>query len=202
MAKVGAVILAAGGSSRFGKPKQLVRFEGRTLLERAIGAAVEGGCRPVVVVVGSDAAAVTAAISDTAVSITENPDWANGIGTTIRAGVQHAHELAPDADAIIILVCDQPLVNDRTVASLIERWVETRKPIVASSYSDTLGVPALFDSSCFGELLQLQGDAGAKSIIVHNRARVTEIAFPEGTHDIDTGQGLTNLATTRTKDRK
>jgi molybdenum cofactor cytidylyltransferase len=186
MAAVGGVVLAAGGSSRFGKPKQLVRFEGRTLLERAIGAAVKGGCRPVVVVVGSDADAVTVATSDTAISIMENPDWANGIGTTIRAGVQHVQELAPDAEAIIILVCDQPLVNDQTVANLIERWVETRKPIVASSYSDTLGVPALFDSSCFGELLQLRGDTGAKSIIVRDPARVTEISFPEGAHDIDT----------------
>jgi molybdenum cofactor cytidylyltransferase len=186
MANIGAVILAAGRSSRFGRPKQLVRFEGQTLLERAITAAIEGGCRPVVVVIGSDAAEIATDLASKSVSVVENRDSTAGIGTSIRAGVRHLSYVAPESNAVVLMVCDQPFVRAATVIDLITRWTKTGKSIVASSYSNTLGVPALFDSSCFGELFQLAGDRGAKPIIFADPERVAAVSFPEGACDIDT----------------
>ena len=186
MAKVGAVILAAGSSSRFGKPKQLVPFQGQTLLERAVSAAIKGGCTPVIVVTGSDAADVAVAISAARSIVVENYEWAEGVGTSIRAGMQRLIDVAPEVEAAVLLVCDQPFVSGETVAILQQRWRETGKAIVASRYSNTLGVPALFSNVCFQDLLSLQKDTGAKPIILANRERVAEVPFPEGAFDIDT----------------
>jgi molybdenum cofactor cytidylyltransferase len=93
---------------------------------------------------------------------------------------------APNLEAIILLVCDQPFVDARTINGLIERRQKTKKPIVASAYSRTLGVPALFDRSLFGQLLALDNESGAKSIILSNRKRVAEFPFSKGAIDIDT----------------
>ena len=193
MARVGAVILAAGGSSRFGKPKQLVQFEGQTLIARAFSAAFEAGCHPVVIVTGTNACEITSALPKDRVSIVENSDWATGIGTSIRTGVQHLLKASPANNAVILTVCDQPFVRSKNILDLIIQWNKTGKPIVASAYSNTLGVPALFDSSCFDELLQLSGDTGAKSIILEDRARVAEVCFPEGASDIDTVEDYERL---------
>ena len=197
MARIGAVILAAGGSSRFGKPKQLVRFEGRTLVEHAIEAAVGGGCQPVVLVIGSDGSAVRTVISDATISLVENARWSEGIGTSIDAGMRRLLELAPDSEAVVLLVCDQPFVTDQIVTRLVQQWRETGKTIVASRYSDTLGVPALFAASCVEELLRLPPDSGAKPIILLHPERVATVPFPEGATDIDTLQDYDRIAAGR-----
>ena len=93
---------------------------------------------------------------------------------------------AGNLEAIVVLVCDQPFVDARAIEGLIELREKTNKPIVASAYSGTLGVPALFDRSCFGELLALSDESGAKSIIMRDREHVAEFPFPQGEIDIDT----------------
>jgi molybdenum cofactor cytidylyltransferase len=93
---------------------------------------------------------------------------------------------APDLEAILLLVCDQPAINARFIERLIATHEATKKDIVASAYADTLGVPALFDRSLFKELLSIGDEAGAKSIILQNPKRVAQFAFPEGAVDIDT----------------
>jgi len=186
MAEVAAIILAAGGSSRFGRVKQLLEFGGITLIERTISAARGAGCNPTVVVTGSDAAKIAEAINFETVSIVENENWNRGIGTSIRNGLQQLIELAPQTKAVVLLVSDQPFVTDEVVTGLIKLWRTQSKPIVASSYSETLGVPALFDASCFDELLQLADDSGAKPIIFKNADRVSDFPFAEGATDIDT----------------
>lgn len=186
MATIGAVILAAGESLRFGQPKQLVEFRGRTLIERIVTAANEAGCKPIIVVTGSDSAKVAAAIANESVSIVDNEKWHNGMGSSIRVGLQRLIELAPETDAVVLLVCDQPFVTGGIIAKLNERWATTGKTIVASSYSNTLGVPALFDRACFTELLEIDEEQGAKPIILRNPDRLAELAFPEGANDIDT----------------
>jgi molybdenum cofactor cytidylyltransferase len=139
-----------------------------------------------VVVTGGDAAEVTRIIHSEAVSIVENENWNRGIGTSIRKGLQQLIELTPQTKAVVLLVSDQPFVTAEVVTGLIKRWRTHSKPIVASSYSETLGVPALFDASCFNELLQLADDFGAKPIIMKNRDRVSDFPFAEGATDIDT----------------
>jgi len=193
MAKVGAIILAAGQSSRFAQPKQLVRFQGRTLIEGAVMAAHEGACEPIVVVTGSNSAKIGSALGDKAVSIVENTHWRRGMGSSIRLGMEYLMTTTPDAKAVVLLVCDQPFVTAKIVSDLIAKWSTTGKKIVASSYADTLGVPALFDQSCFKELLYVADEKGAKPVILENADRVGTVLFPEGEIDIDTPNDFASI---------
>jgi molybdenum cofactor cytidylyltransferase len=190
---VTAVVLAAGGSIRFGKPKQLAIFQGEPLVRRIVTAAKDAGCAPVVVVVGASAAQITPVLAGLPVSIIEHPNWSNGLGSSIAVGVKHAASIAPDLDAAILLACDQPFVNAVMLRQLIQMHLENKKPIVVSAYADTLGVPALFDRSCFGDLLQLTGDSGAKGIILARRNDVTPFDFPAAAIDVDTAADYEKL---------
>lgn len=186
MPNIGAVILAAGESSRLGQPKQLIQFRGKTLVRRIVDAAREAGCSPKVVVIGSDKDKVARELEQTNAVIVENVNWKNGMGTSIRSAVQHLIDIAPNVEAIVLLVCDQPFVDSRRIEQLIALREKTKKAVVASSYAGTLGVPALFDRSCAEELLGLDDADGAKSIILSNHDRVAEFPFPQGKIDIDT----------------
>jgi molybdenum cofactor cytidylyltransferase len=193
MRNIGAVILAAGGSSRLGQPKPLIKYRGKTLLRGIIDATIEAGCSPIVVVTGSDDDKIDIELKQSGATIAQNQNWRRGIGTSIRAGVQRLIEIAPKMDAILLLVCDQPFVGARIIKQLMARRRETKKEIVASSYGNTLGVPALFDRSCFAELLALDDESGAKKIILSNRERVAEFSFPDGKIDIDTAADYEKL---------
>jgi molybdenum cofactor cytidylyltransferase len=178
---VAAVVLAAGGSTRFGESKQLVRLGGETLVKRAVETALQANCAPVIIVVGENEEEIRAELSGLAVEIVPNAHWQEGISASIRAGIRQVR----DANAVVLLTCDQPLVRPTTLQALMELHRTSGKPIVAAKYSDTLGIPALFDRSCFPDLLALQGDHGAKGIILARRDDVAAYDFPEGAIDID-----------------
>jgi molybdenum cofactor cytidylyltransferase len=190
--RVGAVVLAAGGSTRFRKPKQLAIFRGETFVRRIVAAANEAGCAPIVVVVGRDAAQITSELDGLPVSIAVHRNWSNGLGSSIAVGLKHALGIAANLDAAILLTCDQPFVNAAALRQLIQH-LENRKTIVASAYAETLGIPALFDRSCFADLLQLRGDSGAKRIILARRHDVTPFNFPAAAIDIDTAADYKKL---------
>jgi molybdenum cofactor cytidylyltransferase len=203
MRSVGAVILAAGGSSRLGQPKQLLTFRGETLVGRAVRAAAEAGCEPILVVVGENSEAIKLAldIRESRISsfsglervprppppprpaIIENGEWRRGVGTSIRRGLE---QLPNMVEAVVLLACDQPYLDASIVSQLLAARIETGKPIVASSYADTLGVPALFDRSCFDDLLALPDDSGAKSLMAARPNDIAAIPFEKGAIDIDT----------------
>ena len=115
-----------------------------------------------------------------------HPQWSAGLGSSIGVGVQHVIDSATDPDAAILLTCDQPFVSAAALGQLIQLRLTTGKPIVASSYAATLGIPALFDRSCFPDLLQLKGDGGAKGIILSRQHEVAPFNFPAAAIDIDT----------------
>ena len=205
MPNIGAVILAAGGSSRFGEPKQLLSFHGETLVRRAVRAASEAGCDPVIVVVGEigDAIRPELDIRESRISsgpargnlarvlMVENADWRNGVGSSIRRGLQ---QLPGFLDAVVLLACDQPFVDASIVGKLIAAWEETGRTIAASCYANTVGIPALFGRSCFDALLALPDGSGAKSLIAARSDEVASIPFEEGAIDIDTPEDLQRLA--------
>ena len=153
MADVGLVLLAAGRSRRMGSPKQLLDVGGSPLLRRAAQSALASRCRPVVVVCGASAETVSRAVADLDVQVVRNADWEQGIGTSIRCGIEAIS--MSDVDAVVLALADQPLLTAGAFDRLVETWGSGGLPIVASEYGDTLGVPALFDRSFFADLLAL-----------------------------------------------
>jgi molybdenum cofactor cytidylyltransferase len=193
MARVAAVILAAGESSRFGKPKQLLELNQKSLVRRIVDEARDADCSPVVVVTGDGRDEIKRQLAGTLAVTVDNENWKHGIGTSIRAGIRYLTGATPEIDAVVLLVCDQPLVDASMIRDLIALGEKTHKPIVSSRYAETVGVPALFNRMCFDELLALDGDSGAKAIILSNSDRIAELPFPDGAIDLDTIQDWENF---------
>lgn len=181
---VGAVILAAGASSRMGRPKQLLPFRGESLLRRAVRAALGAGCGPVVVVTGAYAEPARGALAGLDVREVWNPRWETGMASSIRAGIQAL--AGSDAGAAVLLLCDQPHVTAGVVARLVEGYRRTGRPVVASAYGGSAGVPALFGRPLFDELGRLEGAAGAKQVIGRHAADAHFVPFSGGGVDVDT----------------
>ncbi len=183
---VGIIILAAGSSGRFGQPKQLLRFDGKTLIRRAVESALESNCLPVIVVLGSNFDLIKSEIENLDCEIVFNEKWQTGMGSTIETGLKTLLEISPDSSAVIIALCDQPFVHSEHFDKIIDTFFETKKPIIASRYDEIPGVPALFAKEFFPVLMSLDGDHGAQEIIKNNYASVEKIILPEAAFDIDT----------------
>ena len=190
---IGAVILAAGASTRMGRPKQAIPFRGESLLRRAALAAVGAGCRPVIVVTGAHAELSRRELLGLNLGEIFNPDWEEGMGTSIAAGIAALEAADPAIRAAVILLCDQPFADSDIVRSLIETHRGTGKPIAASEYCDAFGAPALFSRSLFSELKGMRGNSGAKQVIKRHAAETAFVPFPEGAVDVDTPADLGKL---------
>lgn len=199
MRTIAAIILAAGGSIRLGRAKQLLSHEGRTLIRRAVQSAIGAGCAPVIVVLGAELEGLAREIEDLPpAQIAQNPDWERGLGTSIRKGVAELSRLQSAASAVVLMVCDQPFVTSAVIAALITAHAQTAKPIIASAYARTLGVPALFDCSYFPQLAVLPDERGAKQIISSHLGDVARVPFPQGAIDVDTAADYVRLNRHRT----
>ena len=128
--RIGAVVLAAGGSSRFGEPKQLIPFRGKSLVRRIIDVAGEARCAPVIVVIGSEDEKLYREFDGAGVVTVQNHQWSRGIGSSIRSGIEGLINSSPDVDASVLLVCDQPAVDARVIERLIALHETTGKTIV------------------------------------------------------------------------
>ncbi|HEX6123891.1 MAG TPA: nucleotidyltransferase family protein [Pyrinomonadaceae bacterium] len=194
--QVGIVILAAGGSTKLGSPKQLVRFKGKTVFRSSVESAVACESSSVIAVLGSRAEEISIEAEGLPVEIVINEEWEVGISSSIKAGLARLIELGPEIDAVIIMLSDQPFVDEKTIRSLIDTYRTSGKPIVASEYNGVLGVPALFDRVMFDDLMALEGDAGARVIIRKSASeKIATISAPEAAFDIDTPQDRDRLRT-------
>lgn len=191
MRTVGALILAAGGSTRLGQPKQLLAIGGESLVQRAIRVATDAGCAPIVAVVGDQRERIEANLRQTSAQIVHNADWERGVGGSIRCGLGQLLKL----DAVVVMACDQPLVDAALIRALIAESETSAKPIVTCSYAQTLGIPALFDRSCFEALRELPDDSGAKPLIEADLSRVARVEFEAAALDIDTPADAARLQT-------
>lgn len=184
----GAIILAAGSSSRMGQSKQMLDIGGKKLLVKTIQTILDGGISNVVIVLGSDEARHRQLLKSLPVDIVNNLRWEKGMGSSIKAGLEHLTSKHPMLEIIIVSVCDQPLLRLENISKLISQHQQTRKPIIASRYSMMPGVPVLFHKTYFQKLAALADDQGAKKIILQNPADVAEVDFPGGEVDLDTRQ--------------
>ena len=188
---VALLLLAAGASTRMGRPKQLLPYHGRTLLRHAAETAVAAGCAPIVLVTGALHDKLLAEIVGLPILTVHNPDWETGMASSIRAGLAAVAAAAPRA--VLVMLTDQPLVTPELLRQLIVQQHATQAPIVAAAYGETLGVPAIFDKSLLPELLKLQGAQGAGRLIAQLGAAVGQVAFPAGLLDVDTPAQYTAL---------
>ncbi|MGD1894697.1 MAG: NTP transferase domain-containing protein [Cyclobacteriaceae bacterium] len=182
---IAIIILAAGEARRMGQPKQLMKIQGQSLVRRAVRTA-QLVSEQVVVVTGAYQEPVWKEVATLGVTTVHNAEWASGMGSSISTGIQKAMSLSPVPSAAIIMLCDQPLVDEELLKQLIKVHKDTRKPLVASAYRDVLGVPALFAVSLFRELLKLQGKIGAQKVIARYVSEAASVDFPQGSDDVDT----------------
>lgn len=184
--KIGAVILAAGASSRMGRPKQSLLFEGESLLKRAAVAALNANCRPVITVIGANAEVSRQELAGLQTIEVFNTDWRAGMGTSVSTGFRHLVEADPATDAAVLLLCDQPFVTTEVLSRLVAAYRTSGRPIVASEYGDSFGPPALFAKTVFSELIRLSGASGAKKVIKKHAPNIQLVPFPQGLVDLDT----------------
>ncbi|HEX8556571.1 MAG TPA: nucleotidyltransferase family protein [Pyrinomonadaceae bacterium] len=190
---VGAVILAAGASTRMGSPKQALRYRGESLLRRAALAALAAGCRPVVVVTGANAELSGRELDGLDVREVFNPLWETGMASSVRAGVEGLAGASPEAEAVVLMLCDQPHVNAEVISGLVAAHRATGSHVVASTYGGSFGVPALFGGALFAELARLEGAAGARQVIQRHAAEARFVPFPGGEVDVDTPDDFSRL---------
>lgn len=191
--RIGAVVLAAGPSTRMGRPKQLLQFCGQSLLKRAASVALEAGCRPVIVVTGAHAEASKETLRGLDVREIENQQWQTGMSSSVRAGIEELVRVNPETMAAVVMLCDQPVVTPDIIGGLIRAHRARNCSIVASRYSNSYGVPALFGRTHFGELRELKGDEGAKQVIKRHLPQALLLDFADGEIDIDTPDDFARL---------
>lgn len=181
------VVLAAGASSRLGRSKQLLPYQGHTLVEHAAQVALDSGAAEVFVVLGCDADAVGEPLKDMGVRALFNPNWQEGMGSSIRTGVA---ALSKTTKVVVISLVDQPHVTADHLLALAEQTF--KHPIAASSYDGTLGAPCAFARSQFAQLLSLEGDYGARALI-RTGSDVAAVEFKAARFDIDREQDYTDF---------
>ncbi len=183
------LILAAGGSSRLGRPKQLVQAQGHTLLEKAILNALQAQFHNLYVVLGANYEQILPSIQHLPISIVKNENWQAGLGSSIRRGLQEIFN-SQGFDAVLIMLCDQVHVTASHLQSIIAVYQNSNAPIVATRYGKQMGVPALFDRAHFAELAMLSGDTGAKKILQQHADTLQSILFEQAVIDVDTPEDL------------
>lgn len=185
--RTGIVILAAGASTRMGRPKQLLEYQGKNLLNRTIDTALSIHPKAVCVVLGANSEKILPTIDLKAnVFIAINNDWEKGMGSTLSMGLQTLLSREPTLDAVLLLVIDQPSVSEDLLKEMIKVFQSHKGKIIAAQYADTLGVPAIFDQCFFSRLVHLDPETGAQKIIRSQLEDCVPFPFPEGKMDLDT----------------
>jgi molybdenum cofactor cytidylyltransferase len=185
------VILAAGPSIRFGSPKQLVRFQGRTLLQHVLGAADEISAGSMSVVLGAHAADIVAALPTGRASVLINRNWQEGLAGSLRLAVR---SLPGSCNALLVLFADQPMVTAVGLERLVSACRRQPRQIIASRYDKATGVPAIFPRWCFEALCDLRGDQSVQALITRHLDHVVGLPLPEAAVDINVPEDLLELS--------
>ncbi len=183
--RIAAIVLAAGASRRLGTAKQLLRdANGESLLVRLVRDAAAAGCAPIVVVLGAHADDVREVLAETSVTCVDNPQWTEGMASSIRVGVDHVVESS--CSAVLLLACDQPAVSATHLQSLLTEHQRSGARVV-SEYNGARGIPAVWPRADWSDLRALEGDRGAKALL---RGDEPAIALALGALDLDTPEDV------------
>lgn len=182
-----AIILAAGEASRFGRPKQLAKFQGRPLLAHAVATVRAAGLRPVVVL-GAHREEVESVLDDDCRRVVA-PNWRAGMGASLRSGVRALE--STDFDRLLLMTCDQPLVTADDVRKLYEACEGV--DAAAAAYEGVVGVPACFDARHADRLANLDDDVGARRLLRDADLDVREVPMPRAATDIDTPSDIADI---------
>jgi molybdenum cofactor cytidylyltransferase len=176
-----------------GSPKQTLQFRGESLLRRAALAALGAGCGPVIVVTGAHSELSRRELEGLDVREVLNTHWETGMASSVRAGIESLISADADADAVVLMLCDQPHVTAEVISGLVTAHRATGKPVIASTYGGSSGVPALFGRTLFDELARLEGAAGAKQVIKRHGLEAHLLPFQGGEVDVDTPDDFSRL---------
>lgn len=187
---IGGIILAAGDSSRLGQPKQLLSVGEENLIQRAVRVGLDSQVTPLVVVLGAGAPFIRPHLTTFSVQMIINRDWQDGIGTSVRVGLRALQQLAPNLRAALVMTCDQPKVSATVLQQIVDTYLETKKPVVASRYQDDLhadafGLPALFDQVTFDALYGLDDDQDPRDVLRQYLSETVFLPCPDGACDIN-----------------
>ncbi len=184
--KLAAVLLAAGGSSRMGHPKQLLRIEDEALVTRMARRLIDLKPRSVTVVIGSAWQAVKDPLSGLPIQIVHNPRWEEGMASSLAAGVKI---LPAEIEGVLIMLCDQWRVGLADLHELVQAWNTDISHLAAACWPDegrrVIGPPAIFPRALFEELTALKGDRGARLVIEKHRQCATFVAMNNARFDLD-----------------
>jgi molybdenum cofactor cytidylyltransferase len=183
------LILAAGSSTRLGRPKQTLLYKGQTLVQKIVSTATELQSGPVLLVLKEGGKMDV----QEDIIILENPNADSGMATSIHCGISYLEANEPNIETVIITVCDQPFITTELLQEMIIKYQETHLPIIACQYDAIIGTPVLFHKSMFKALLALNGDKGAKQLINQHAQQVGLINFPLGNIDVDTEEDYERL---------
>jgi len=184
--RVAVIILAAGGSSRMGSPKQLLKVHGKSLISHLAGVAITACLGPVVVVVGANSDQVREQLRHLDVHFVFNENWSEGIASSVRSGILYLQQNLPDINAAFVMLADQPLVDVTLLRTMATASRDSGQSVITCDYGSVTGPPTLFKSNHFAALLELHGDEGAKKVVKENPATVCIVPFAGGKTDLDT----------------
>ena len=182
-----AAVMAAGTASRFGRQKLLASFLGEPMVCKSLRAAQHVAGGRVLLVTGHENAAVRAAANGLYDEAAYNARFEAGLGTSISTAIGHCNARA---DAVLLLLADQPLVTGTYLANMVHRWQETTADIVISTYRDTIGPPVIFSRPTFDSLRMLAADDGARRIVTSGEFSVERFGEQIENPDIDTIEDL------------
>ena len=190
--RIAGLMLAAGRSSRMAPRNKLLEpVGGETMVHRVAAVALAGGAQPVMVVTGHEAPAVAAALRGLDVTIVANPDYADGLSTSLRAGLR---ALPPGIDGALILLGDMPEVEGSVLRALMAAFTGTNAICVPVRHGRR-GNPVLWGCRYFAEMMELTGDSGAKLLMARHEAQLIEVEVMTDSifEDVDAPEDLERL---------
>ncbi|MFV8281283.1 nucleotidyltransferase family protein [Christiangramia marina] len=187
---IAVLILAAGSSKRLGKPKQLVKFKNKTLLQHSIDVSEALDLSEKIIVLGANEEKILNEVDLKNHKLLINSNWQKGMSTSLKKGLEEIRNLHPTIEHVLVLLSDQPFISELVLQELIDKHLTANCLASFSQYQEIPGVPAIFSREIFPDLMRIEGDRGARDLIKNGFTNYQLVSFEKGIVDIDTEKDL------------